>query len=127
MVAPIQLALTVAIATAVGAVPPADRQQAKVEQAKVAFPGPKDPRTKPLGTIKIPATEFKNVPLDEWINALQLSQKLRCSVVLRGGVGNLKVSLKFKGGTLRQLLDQLAVETPVRLKFEDLCVSFSPV
>lgn len=87
---------------------------------------PYDLRNKFMNSAKVDAFDRQNCSLDELLWELKLPHKLRCSTVLRWRVGDLRFSMKFEGGTVKQFLKQLVLVAPVTVDFSDYAVVFEP-
>lgn len=86
------------------------------------LPSGDDPRFALLNSTTIAPFHFKDISINDFSDEIKLTQKLKCSVVLRGQVEELRFSLDFRGGTLKELLEQTVQVVPISIRFDQIAV-----
>lgn len=88
----------------------------------VSLPRKNDSRYAALYSAKIEKLDIDNLTVGEICDRIKLPSRLRCSVVIRGKAQNMRTSLQFRGGSLKDFLDELTSKIPIAVSFNELSV-----
>lgn len=80
---------------------------------------PEDPRHNAVKTTVMPAQRFDDISLSEFCDQVKLWDLVQSRVSFHSGSAPLRFSLEFAGGTVEQLLEQVARAVPVSLWLEN--------
>jgi hypothetical protein len=102
-----------------------EQRSARKVTKELKLPDQSDPRFVALAT-KVPRQVITGELLSELVARVELAKLLRSPVILRGGLDEKKINLRFDGGTLKDFLEGICAEGHVIISFEKFCVSIQP-
>jgi hypothetical protein len=70
--------------------------------------------------------KIDDAKLIDIIDRLNLSSRLRCSIVMMDGIANRQLSIDFPGGTLADFIDALCLAADARIVYGAFSVNIVP-